>query len=278
VRYELTERLSVEVAGREHEMAGLNRDGNLLITVAGWTGQTFAAWFPEAILIPDKGTIAANWEPGTKQNWQWDSHEKVLWHRQRGEGWELEAQLRGAGATALALTLEVNNLGERPWNAGWVNVCMRLCHADDFADGGLSRTYLHFEEGWRPIGEVEDVDAGKRNRIYLLQAANEYYVNSLSSWWQHVGAARADKPIIAVTARQGRRTVAMLTRQAAGFVCNLDAQMRCIHSNPVLPALGAGERASIDVWLLFVEGTVQDTAAAAGRMLGRGAEGNNRTG
>jgi hypothetical protein len=150
-----------------------------------------------------------------------------------------------------------------------VNACLRACHAPSFDDADLGRTFLRFDGRWTPLRETTPGDPQPKHRIYLTPAEIAYYQESLGGWPHVVPPQRADHPLIAVVSADGRRTVGMASKPTAGFVSNLDSDMRCLHSNPLLGDVPPGATVEVKTLLLFAACGLDEAVARTDAWLGK---------
>jgi hypothetical protein len=256
--FALSPRFRVTVLAADDPMAALRRPYALRIDTADWPGEVFTLWFPECIVARGLGTAAANWEPGNDQHWEFSGG--LLWHEMKRDAFAYRAEV-AAREDALDLSLRFTNRSQEVYREGWVNLCMRTCNAPGFDDAELSRTFLRFDGRWTPLRETTPGEPQPAHRIYLVRDEVPYYQESLGAWPHAVPSQRADHPLIALVSADGRRTVGMASRPSVGFVSNLDRDMRCLHSNPLLGDVPPGATVEMKALVLFLNGGLQEAVA-----------------
>ncbi|MEM2936574.1 MAG: hypothetical protein QW231_05300 [Candidatus Bathyarchaeia archaeon] len=225
--------------------------GGLVFELEDWPGERFTLWFPESINafgLPLR--LSVDWMGN--QRWRVEEAEEYAWQFEESELCEFQAEIRPI-REGLKLTLTLTNLTSEVFRDGWVNICLRCCHAPSFNDPGLMRTFLRFKGEWTPIKALATLDHSKQYRIILPKEYSENFLRICGGMENAIVKQRPDHHLIAITDPAGKRTVGFYAEKCAGLVVNGMEDMRCIHSNPSLPyEIKPRETGSAECLILFM--------------------------
>ncbi|MGI6209462.1 MAG: hypothetical protein ACOYEW_14770 [Anaerolineae bacterium] len=247
----LSERLTAVRVLSDHPLAVAEHGESLVLMVADWPGDAFTLWFPESINVPEVGCMAANWRRSGPINWRVDPRSRTLWHTDQGSAYAYRARVWARGATLL-MRLSLRNCGEDAWSSGWLNICLRMCHAAGFIDTSLGRTQARFSGEWKSLASLLPTGDVPSHMLVEGPCATPYYRESLRQWADYIPEARADAHEVIRVSHDGERAVVIRCTASAGLVANLADNMHCLHSNPAIPRLAPHHEAEIDASVEFL--------------------------
>jgi hypothetical protein len=254
--FRLSPRFRIAQINADSPFAAHNK-GGLLFILDDWPGEIFTLWFPEfigAFGLPLRSDV--DWMK--TQRWNFNESKEYAWQSERTESYEYKAEIKPI-REGLILTLTITNLTNEVFRDGWVNICLRCCHAPSFNDAELTRTFLSIEGEWMPLKHLATLDHRKQHRLIL---SKEYSKNLLMNSGGIENVIVKQYPthnLIAVTDVEGKRTVGVYSEKCAGFVVNGMEDMRCIHSNPSLPyEIKPNETASTKCAILLMNKPLQE--------------------
>lgn len=247
----LSQRFHVTQVSTDNPFAAHGRGGTLVFELEDWPGERFTLWFPESVnafgLSPRS---ASDWM--RNQRWHIKEAEEYAWQFEKLDSCEYKAEIKPT-REGLILTLTITNLTNEVFRDGWVNVCLRCCHAPAFNDPGLMRTFLRINGEWTPIGPLAKLDHSKQHRLILAKEYSENFLEICGGMENVIVDQCPDHHPIAVTDPEGKRTIGFYAERCAGLVVNGMEDMRCIHSNPSLSLeIKSGETGSTECLILFV--------------------------
>jgi hypothetical protein len=155
---------------------------------------------------------------------------------------------------AVTFELAVRNLSERPWRQAAGVVCVRLSEAPTFADGELKRTYMRSGGRFVCLADTDRSYGNSNFNAYLREG-----LRPPTAWEQPdaLWTARREVPddgFIATVASDGSGVAAVLWEPAHDVGCNVSEDFRCIHSNPMVGDLEAGQTATCRGCICMVKG------------------------
>jgi hypothetical protein len=215
----------------------------LRLVSEGFPADVFLLMLPECVLDSKSGYFF----------WCADLAASATWHAHGASAAVRVAVLPDAAEYQTCLTchpgvvtlsLSIRNLSPERWRQASGVVCLRLAEAPTFADEDLARTYMRSGNQFVPLAET---DRSRGNPLF-----NSYLSAGVEApaAWSEPGAlwtAREEVPddgFIATVARDGSGVVALLWEPSHDIGCNSSEHFRCIHSNPLIGDLGAGETAT----------------------------------
>lgn len=149
----------------------------------------------------------------------------------------LRAECR-AVPDGVALALEVSNRGERDWEQALAGICVQLAAAPDFADEALARTF-----------------AASSGRLVLMRQPE--HRTQVTHFYQPLEDATEN--FIAVASKTPGYVVAQWWEgPPASLGGNCHPSIACIHAQPTLGAVAAGDTVRREGRLYLMPGTVED--------------------
>ena len=159
------------------------------------------------------------------------------------------------------ITVAATNLSPRPWTATWVNACFAYFEAPRFDDRELERTFLRRNDAWVSIASVLDEAGLTKDR-----GATYRVVDGLGWDELDVGNSRRRAPMLTnadawVASADGEWSAGVSTAHPASGFSNGAWRWRCIHANPLLGPMPAGETNSARIRVVITRGSLGDRAA-----------------
>ena len=157
---------------------------------------------------------------------------------------------------ALAYTITVRNLQDKPWENTCAFPCFNQSAAPDFEDRLMERTYIPTRSGLRRLFDVPRVKppSGRPFQIFLLQGADDRVLPDFGC----TNPLRASAGYIITESRDGAWSLGMASESPV-FLFN-NQEISCIHACPGFGDLRPGEQRTRSGEIRFIKGKADDLA------------------
>jgi len=218
-------------------------------------GEVFRITIPE--IISDTQDVIVPWSQ-TSPNWE-IGEDSARWSAQVPEVFRMAAEVLFRGERILA-SVRLTNLSGRAWRQANVFTCFAYWQAPSFDDPQLARTFLTVGEGWRSVGQLfaQHNPGDGPYTFFPVQggpAPDELWLCRKIPQWHPQMVSRG---CACVVSADGEWVAGMATDSPAYVFVN--RVKRCVHADPLLPAVGPGETVEASSTIHILGGGVAEFA------------------
>ena len=207
---------------------------DLTIEVAWLAGQRFHYWLPENVA----GVAFHEHEP-----WHGGGAEGALYHESTCEGVAVRVSAQG-GCDELAVEVHATNTSSAPWLNHWLNCCLGLWDAAEFAgDKAMARTFAVHDGRLKPLKDINPWAGSPSLKTFYPLAGVAH-----TGYWDYQTEIRKLCPqrvdegfIIVMGARSGAAVGVGWDQPAQCVFNNTDDAFQCIHAAPLIERVEPGE-------------------------------------
>ena len=218
-------------------------------------GETFRITIPE--IICDAEEVIVPWSQDSP-NWE-IGEDYAHWSAEEENLFRLRAEVVFRGEQILT-KIKLTNLSDRIWRQVHSFTCFAFWEAPRFDNPELDRIYLPVGEGWKTVGELfAEHNPGDRIHTFFPVAggpalASMWLCRVIPQWHPQLVSKGAG----CVVSKDGKWVAGMSTQHPAFLFVN--RQERCIHANPLHPAIVPGETAEGNSTIHIFRGDLSDFA------------------
>jgi hypothetical protein len=211
--------------------------------------------YPFIVLGPHSTGFSQNWEQGPASS--------LTGHMELPGWWSCESIVKPERDHVL-IRSSLTNRSKWDWVEVWAHFCANNDRAPDFRDVTGERTILFLKDGARTVDRThryEGVSGRKNCNTYLPVArgmlTNEYLYST------PISRDRVSSPLIIRQSADKQALFAVCFRHYYGLFYDCASENNCIHSEPYLGDLQAGETRTVDGHLYWLKGAIADVVNLA---------------